>query len=132
MSQNISESEVSQILIMKARELFNATLMRNNSGAFHDGTRSVRYGLNNLSVEQNKRTKSSDYIGPTVITVTPDMVGKQIAVFSAVEMKKPDWVRNPKDPRENAQEVFINWIKSIGGFAGFAKDIDSLTKIFKP
>jgi hypothetical protein len=124
-----TESIVLQEIRMDA-PFHHCTLMRNNSGAFEDKQgRFVRYGLMNESKKQNEEIKSSDLIGPTTIVVTPDMVGKHIAVLTVVEVKEEGWVFNPKDKREQAQLKFINWIKSAGGFAGFASSVEDFRKI---
>lgn len=126
-----SEDEVQQHIQMEAPK-HNAILMRNNSGALTDATgRTVRYGLGHTSKKQNQVSKSSDLIGITVVTITPDMVGKQIGVFTAIEVKKPDWKQKPvlTDTREIAQQNFIDFIRSKFGFAGFAKDLNDFHKI---
>lgn len=127
-----SEGELASYVVMEARRLYNCTLQRNNAGAFRNPMgRWVRFGLGNLSPKLWKSFRSSDYIGPTVITVTPEMVGKQIAIFTAVETKKPDWKRNPNDQDENAQANYITWVNSIGGLAGFCNSLDTLKDIFR-
>lgn len=116
-----SESEVQQ-LIQLAGPRHDCLLMRNNSGALKDiEGRLVRYGLGNISRQQNERTKSSDLIGITTITITPDMVGKEIGVFTAVEVKAEGWKPNEKDKRYLAQKNFLNWVRLKGGFAMFAQ-----------
>lgn len=105
-------------------------LMRNNSGVLLDQTgRPVRYGLMNDSKKVNDQIKSSDLIGFTRVTITPEMVGQTFAVFTAVEVKRPGWILNLKDARERAQQNFIEWIKIKGGFAGFAQSVDDLKAI---
>lgn len=124
------ESEVQQ-LIQAEGPYHNCILLRNNSGAFTDATgRTVRYGLGNLSKKQNETTKSSDLIGITVITITPDMVGKKIGVFTAVEVKNPKW-KPTHSPRERAQSNFIEWVKLHGGIAGFANSVIDFVNILK-
>ena len=126
----MNESELSQRLIVKARELFNSTLLRNNSGAFKNPHgRWVRFGLGN--VKPNMTIKSSDYIGITPVVITPDMVGKTVGVFTAIEFKEPLWKFNPNDEHEVYQSNFIQWVKSLGCFGGFVKDLDSLKDVFK-
>lgn len=108
----------------------NCILLRNNSGAAKDSTgRVIRYGLGNDSKKINERFKSGDLIGITTIVITPDMVGKSIGVFTAVEVKKENWKYSENDKRENAQKNFIDWVLAHGGFAGFANSIDSFKKI---
>lgn len=130
-----SEGELASHVVMEARRLYNCTLQRNNSGALPSPSgRPVRFGLGNTSPKHWETFRSPDYIGPTVITVTPEMVGKQVAVFTAIETKKPDWVpakSGEKYKDEKAQANYLSWVKSIGGFAGFAKSVDDLKDIFR-
>lgn len=128
------EGEIQQLIQLEARA-HNVQLMRNNSGALEDKTgRLVRYGLGNVSKTHSDKIKSSDLIGFRTITVTPDMVGKKIAVFTAVEVKKPDWKLKftsnlENDKRVKAQMAFIDWVYSNGGYSGFANSIESFKKI---
>lgn len=126
------ESETSDDIQVSAREE-NCTLLRNNSGACTDETgRQIRYGLGNISKKHNERSKSSDFIGITQIKITPDMVGKNIGVFTAIECKKEAWNKNKKlDKKEQAQKNFIDWVKYLGGIAGFANSAEEVKKIIK-
>lgn len=135
-----NESEVEQLIKIDGVQ-FGCFLMRNNSGALKDLTgRPVRYGLGNDSKARNEKIKSSDEIGFTRVLITPEMVGKTIAVVTAIEIKAPGWKPkikidgesfevSYKDPRERAQYAFIKWIKANGGFAGFASSIEEFRKI---
>jgi len=124
------EGTVSQEIQIQAMH-HACNLMRNNSGACVDNTgRLVRYGLGNISKAQTAQIASSDLIGITKIVVTPDMVGQTLGIFTAVEVKKELW--NPEKKlsgREKAQQAFINWVKTNGGFAGFANSVDKLKEI---
>ncbi len=124
-----SESTVLQEIRMDA-PFQHSSLMRNNSGAFADKDgRFVRYGLMNESKKQNEEIKSSDLVGLTTIMITPDMVGKMIGVFTAVEVKEEGWSINSTDKRAQAQKKFIDWVKTKGGFAGFASSVAEFRKI---
>ena len=96
-------------------------LWRNNSGAMYNEQtrRSVRFGLGNDSARVHAVFKSSDLIGYTVVKITPEMVGRHVAVFSAVEVKRPGWTK-PKNTREFAQANFINVVNMHGGIGLFA------------
>lgn len=126
------ESTVQQEIQIQAK-YFNCDLMRNNSGALKDDTgRVVRYGLGNVSKEHNDRIKSSDLVGFTKIVITPEMIGKTVAVFTAIECKKEAWNENKiLDDREKSQKSFIDWIKKNGGFAGFANSVDRLKDLLR-
>lgn len=71
---------------------------------------------------------TSDIIGITPKLITPDMVGKTVGVFTAIEVKKE------KDGAYGAtpeQLAFINTIKRKGGLAGVAYDLASAKEIIK-
>ena len=126
------EHSVQQNIQIQAMH-FNCQLMRNNSGALLDkDDRPVRFGLGNISKAHNDKVKSSDLIGFTKIVITPDMVGKTVAVFTAIEVKRPDWNPNKKlDAKETAQLNFINWVRKNGGLAGFANAFDKIKDILR-
>jgi len=115
----------------------NVDLWRNNVGAFQDESgRWVRYGLCNDSVLLAKLVKSSDLIGITPVTITVDMVGQTIGVFTAVETKPTGWVfPNPTNVAEYArclaQRKFHDIVKKSGGYAGFASTIKEFREIIK-
>ena len=72
--------------------------------------------------------KSSDLVGIKTVTITPEMVGQTIGVFTAVEVKKSDW-NGKLDKHTTAQLNFINWVKLRGGVAGFARSIEEFIKL---
>lgn len=125
-----TEAPAQQEIRIEAGRL-NAPLWRNNSGAFYDGMRQVRYGLGNESKALNDVWKSSDLIGPTPILITPSMVGHFVAVFTAIEVKPPDWHIVPSDHRAAAQSVFHDMVRQRGGFAGFARSVEEYRKIIR-
>ena len=89
-------------------------LFRNNTGALLDMQgRLVKFGL---------CKGSSDLIGFKSVTITPDMVGQKVAVFSAIEVKD-------KGKATVDQKNFINIINEAGGYAGVAKSVDDAKKI---
>lgn len=105
-------------------------MFRNNSGVLKDERGiPVRFGLANESKQQNDRIKSSDLIGITPTYITPDMVGRIIGVFTAVECKETGWVYNPNDKREVAQKAFIDLVLRNGGNAGFATSPEEFRRI---
>jgi hypothetical protein len=123
------ESEAQQSIQIEA-PFHHCQLLRNNSGALEDKDgRTVRFGLGNISKKHADRIKSSDLIGFRTVQITPAMVGQTIAVFTAVEVKRPGWKRNIRDARENAQDAFLDWVKAAGGFSGFATSIADFRRI---
>ena len=128
-----TEKDVERTLILHASKCGYVTL-KNEVGAAWQGEidrrnsvipqrivlkncRRVTYGLCN---------GSSDLIGWTPVTITEDMVGKKIAVFTAIEVKLN---KNGKYKATDLQKAFISAVKSAGGFAGVAdcnKDLEDI------
>lgn len=96
-------------------------LFRNNVGMLEDkfGNK-VRYGL---------APGSSDLIGWKPMLITPEMVGRKVAVFVAVEVKKPG-ARTQKD-RLELQTNFIRTVKEAGGIAFFASSVEEAELLIK-
>lgn len=69
--------------------------------------RRVRFGL---------APGSSDLIGWESVVVTPEMVGKRLAVFKAVEVKRPKGGRF-----EKGQADFLTAVTQAGGIAGVCR-----------
>lgn len=89
-------------------------LWRNNRGVFYtESGNKTRAGL--------EAGGSSDLIGFTVVTITPDMVGRKIAVFTAAEMKRPEW-KKPSSKTEKQQQAFIDFVNQSGGIAFFCNN----------
>lgn len=61
---------------------------------------------------------SSDVIGWTPVVVTADMVGKTVAVFTALELKTSG-VATTKE-----QAAFVEAVRRSGGFAGVVRSVD--------
>jgi hypothetical protein len=96
------------------------TLFRNNVGVLRDERgRPVRYGLANDSAQLNAVLKSSDLIGFRRVVITPEMVGRTVAVFTARECKASDWTYKGTE-REVAQQRFLDIVNQAGGDAAFA------------
>lgn len=107
-------------------------IWRNNSGAYKDETgRLIRYGLCNDDANLNKRVKSSDLIGITPTLITQDMVGYYLGVFTALEIKRPDWHLTPGDKRGQAQAKFHEIVRAACGYAGFVVDPSDVTRIIQ-
>ena len=65
----------------------------------------------------------SDLIGYRRVTVTPEMVGQEIPVFAAIEVK------TARGRATKEQERFIEHIRNAGGIAGVARSVDEAKSI---
>lgn len=93
----------------------NVRLFRNNVGALQDKRGQwVRYGVCNPG--------GSDLIGWTRVTITPEMVGKDVAVFTAIEVKA-----GTKPTQEQLQ--FLGAVESHCGKAGVARSLEDAASI---
>lgn len=112
----MSEAKAQQEIRLAAASV-GTTLFRNNVGSYQDQSsgRWIQYGICNPG--------GSDLIGWKPVTITPDMVGSTIAVFTAVEVKGPHGKPTP------AQINFIDAVTKAGGFAGIARSVADLMAI---
>lgn len=116
-----SEGFAQSAVRLEAGGLPGVTLWRNNVGVLPNPEtgRPVRYGLANDSAQLNRVLKSSDLIGWRSVLITPDMVGRTVAVFLSRECKHPGWVFRGTE-REIAQKAWIDLVNRAGGDAAFA------------
>lgn len=92
---------------MLALSKLGARVFRNNVGvAVAPKGGIVRYGLCN---------GSSDIIGWHTVTITPDMIGKKVAVFVAIETK------SEKGRASQEQKNFVERVQEAGGISGIVK-----------
>ena len=98
-------------------------LWRNNVGVLHDRNgRPVAYGLGSEGGRALPGT--SDTIGIHSVTITPDMVGRQVAVFVAIEAKDLAQLTP-------AQRAFLLAVHRLGGIAGCARSVDAARRILE-
>jgi len=85
-------------------------LHRNNTGTLLDRNgRPVQFGL---------AKGSADLIGWTTRTITPDMVGQQVAVFTSIEVKTATGRLRPD------QRQWLEAVQAAGGIAGVARSVE--------
>jgi hypothetical protein len=99
-------------------------LLRNNVGMLRDRTgRPVAYGLGSMGGKPF--SGSHDWIGWRTVTITPDMVGRRVAIFASIDAKDLDKPR-PK------QIIFRDNVLDAGGLAGFAHSVEEARAILYP
>jgi hypothetical protein len=94
----------------------DARLFRNQVGRLPDPrtSRLVTFGL---------ARGSADLIGWRTVTITPDMVGQQVAVFTSIEIKSPTGRLAP------LQANWLDAVQNAGGIAGVARSVTEATNI---
>lgn len=68
---------------------------------------------------------TSDIIGYTPVTITPDMVGQQVAIFTAIEVKTPKGKASPE------QNLFLKLLNDAGGIGFIARSVDEALERLK-
>jgi hypothetical protein len=108
---------VNQIMIATSK--MGARIFRNTRGLFLtlDASRKVRAGL--------QAPGASDLIGFVPVTITPEMVGRTIAVFVAAEVKTLTGRASPE------QLNFIDFVQKSGGIAGVCRSAEDAEKLLK-
>ena len=90
-------------------------LFRNNTGTLRDQHgRPVSFGL---------AKGSADLIGWRTVTITPEMVGQQVAVFTSIEVKTPTGRVKPE------QQQWLDAVQAAGGIAGVARSVEEALRI---
>ena len=90
-------------------------VFRNNTGTLKDQNgRPVQFGL---------CKGSADLIGWKRVTITPEMVGQQVAVFTSIEVKTPTGRIRPE------QQQWLEAVQAAGGIAGVARSVEDAQRI---
>jgi len=90
-------------------------VFRNNTGTLRDQHgRPVQFGL---------CKGSADLIGWRTVTVTPEMVGQRIAVFTSIEVKTPTGRLRPE------QQQWLDAVQAAGGIAGVARSVEDAQRL---
>ena len=95
----------------------NTRLFRNNTGTLKDANgRPVQFGL---------CKGSADLIGWRTVTVTPEMVGTQVAVFLSIEVKTATGRLRPE------QQQWLDAVQAAGGIAGVARSVSDAETLLR-
>lgn len=105
-------------------------IFRNNTGVGWQGQTKTTTSGDKLIIDPRPLhaglcVGSSDLIGWTPVVITESMVGKKVAVFTAIEVKKPSGKASP------SQLNFIHQVSIDGGIAGIAKNEDEALALVK-
>jgi hypothetical protein len=104
----VSEQRIQQEIRL-AISKGDTRVFRNNTGTLRDANgRPVQFGL---------CKGSADLIGWRTVTITPEMVGQQVAVFTSIEVKTPTGRVQPE------QKQWLEAVQAAGGIAGIARSV---------
>ena len=108
----MTETEIQREIMKTLNARPDCTIYRNNTGAAKMGRRWVKFGV---------CKGSSDLIGWTSKTITEEMVGQSVAVFTAIECKSPGC----KTSKEQIE--FGELVTNAGGIFAISDSTDSAT-----
>ena len=112
----MNETTILQRIRLAASSIPGLRLFRQNVGMLKDERgRTVRFGLH---------PGSADLIGWRTVTITPDMVGKQVAVFASVEVKTDSGRVKPE------QQNWLEQVTKAGGLAVVARSPEQAAEFF--
>lgn len=125
----MSESSLLAKVMLHVGALEHVRVFRNNTGMGWQGKGGKR--PDGMVVLQDARPihaglikGSSDLIGWTTVKITADMVGKEVAIFTAIETKK----QGGKGPSDE-QDTFLTNVKKAGGIAGHVRTVDEASAL---
>ena len=113
-----SETKIQQDIRLALGQEKNLRLFRNETGTLPNPRTGkwVKFGL---------AQGSSDLIGFKTITVTPEMIGSDLAVFCSIEVKT-------KTGRlSDIQHNWLQVVKNAGGITGVARTVSEALNILK-
>ncbi len=112
------ETDIQQRIRLAVGTRADLRLFRNNTGTLPDPRtgRPVQFGL---------ARGSADLIGWRTITITPEMVGQRVAVFTSIEVKTTTGHLTP------AQQAWMGTVRTAGGIAGVARSVRDAEEILR-
>jgi len=111
-----AETDIQQRIRLALGTRPDLRLFRNNTGTLPDPRtgRPVQFGL---------ARGSADLIGWRTITITPEMVGQRVAIFTSIEVKTTTGRTTP------AQQAWMGTVRTAGGIAGVARSVRDAEEI---
>jgi len=113
-----AETDLQQRIRLALGTRSDLRLFRNQVGQLPDPRtgRLVQFGL---------ARGSADLIGWRTITITPDMVGRQVAVFTSIEVKTERGRIRPE------QHAWLTAVTGAGGIAGIARSVQDANDLLR-
>lgn len=126
----MSEREIIEQILMAASEK-GARLFRQNVGVGWAGkvVRATKAGMVSIQpgdviirgarpLHAGLATGSADIVGITPVTITQDMVGQTVGVFTSVEVK------TGRVPTTKAQQRWFDMVEKMGGKAMIVRSVE--------
>lgn len=122
------ETDIVQRIRLAIGATSDVRVWRNNScsgwgGELASKTPDRAIILNPHPIQAGLCAGSSDLIGFKSVRITPDMVGRTVAVFMAIEVK------TTTGKVTEDQNNFLNFVRSQGGISGVARSPEDAVKI---
>ena len=113
-----AETDIQQRIRLAVGTRSDLRLFRNNTGTLPDPRtgRPVQFGL---------ARGSADLIGLRTVTITPEMVGQRVAVFTSIEVKTSTGRATPE------QQNWLHMVRRAGGIAGVARSVRDAEEILR-
>lgn len=123
------ETNLQKLIMLGVSQLRGTTIFRNNVGMGWIGRSkristptTLKLSPGDVVIQSGRPLHaglcegSSDLVGWTEKTITPEMVGKKVAVFTAIEVK------TDSGRASAAQLNFVSRVRQAGGIAGIARN----------
>ena len=117
----MKETNIMKLIQIRASELGGRLLRNNNAKGWMGDAKIISQGV--VMIHDARRLHAGlgngtgDHIGWTPVTITKEMVGKEIAVFTSVESKSKRGVV------EGEQQDFYDLVKKSNGIAIIARSV---------
>lgn len=126
----VVESTLLRMILRKLGARPDVRLFRNQVGGAWHGSVVRQQGrtvtlANARPVRVGLAVGSSDLVGWATVTITPEMVGRRVAVFTAIEVKTPNVTATAE------QETFIARVQEAGGIAGVARSPEDAAELLR-
>jgi hypothetical protein len=127
----MTESDLQARIRLALGRIKHVRLFRNNVGEAWLGKPTARSSdqitlIRPVRVVYGLCPGSSDLVGWTTITITPEMVGQQIAQFTAAEVKAPTGAIRPD------QTNFVAAVSAAGGRAAIVRSVEDAIALVTP
>jgi len=131
---HMQESKILNKLLLSFNKFTSpkSRIFRNNTGSAFQGKKSLMESTRERLVLFFPRIVhfglckgSSDAIGWTTIKIGPEMVGEEVAVFTALETK------TKKGRVSEEQAKFLDTVSKAGGISGVVRSLDDFKDLVK-